>query len=726
MTKPSVRRAVAAGVDPCKRLTRGDMRVLSERLQPGTDLGNKASGLCRLIANGFAVPAAFIVGPDEPIDPADVWAAVQTWIAGAIGSSGEAALAVRSSSCAEDGATESGAGRFASVVGVFGARELTQAIATVRDSGYLEPLPVIVQAAVDPLFAGVAFSCDPVSFDRDPYVVSWTRGHGGGLVAGRQNGSLIVARSATSYDGVWPHDPATLAGLLSALDALEADACGPVDVEWALDGSGKLWLLQVRPVVLPRRQCIDARSMAGLESLPGVVAGHGKLRLRLAACRAGVAMSNAAVVTARDRGPTALPEWIPSRLAAGLSIVLLHPGLHDNKVWREYAQVNGMDVPFFALGCRRYAIRRFPAPEAAADVVSEVLARGLDQSWVASVVVQEVYDAAATGIVRQLGQDYVAELAVGHFVPKGVADASRFIVSRSGRVLERRLVDQDVAYHFINGHVVTEQPPEKQLQLSDDEIVSALGQVVPLFGYYPDAALEFGISRDRHGHVHAYVIDFAEGDSGESAAQLTRDLIRDGVLSPGRAVGEAVRVKNDGSAELDRHLLEEIADVGGRAESQVFLADRASVDLLPLIAKCGRGSAFVFRHASLLAHLCVVLRERGIPAIVLPDEDMFGKLTPGSELTVEAADPAWIGPRVSLRATALLSSRAVRSRPATARPAIAGSHPVAAHGTSVYRHPSPTLGLADDVPHAGSGDDKAVVAAGAPARGRPRVRQQTG
>ena len=79
----------------------------------------------------------------------------------------------------------------------------------------------------------------------------------------------------------------------------------------------------------------------------------------------------------------------------------------------------------------------------------------------------------------------------------------------------------------------------------------------------------------------------------------------------------------------------------------IVVADRASVDLLPLVGRCGSNTAFVFRRASLLAHLCIVLRERGIPAISLEDDDLFGKLTNGRTLTVEASDPNWIGPRVN-------------------------------------------------------------------------------
>jgi hypothetical protein len=620
------------------------MDVLSGQLLAVNEFGNKAFGLLRLISKGFAVPDAFVVGPDDPLDD-DLWPAVSKWTKRAIDGSGKAFLAVRSSSRAEDGVTESGAGRFTSLIGRFDTEDLVRAVEKVRESG-TPRLAVIVQEAVDPTYAGVAFSCDPVSFARAPYVVSWAPGNGDRLVAGQQDGSLVVARSASDYDGQWPGKPSTLAQLLYVLDTMEADFGGPVDVEWALDCRGSLWLLQVRPVVLPAEQCVDGLSLDGLRSLPGVIGWHSKMHLRLSACQAGVLMSKAAILTSCGSMIAELPDDIPSTDASGLSVVLIHPARANSKVQREYAQVNGMNVPMFTQGCRRYAIRRFPQRESALAVANDVLNRGLEHSWIAGVVVQEIYDAVATGIVRRLGNDYVAELAVGHFVPKGVVDPSRFIISESGTVVERFPVEQDVAYHFINGYVVTERPVDEQLSLSDAEIATAVGQVAPLFSEYPDAALEFGIMKEG-GAIRAYVIDLAEGDSETSAGGLSRDLIRDGVLSAGRAVGEVVRIVNDGNSEIDAHLLEEFDDVAGKIEDVIFVADRASVDLLPLVARCGRGTGFVFRHASLLAHLCVVLRERGIPAICLHHDDPFAALATSTKLTVEAVDVGPASQRVS-------------------------------------------------------------------------------
>src|SRR5258706_14675164 len=119
------------------------MDVLDEQLLDVHDYGHKAFGLLRLISKGFAVPGVFVIAPADPLDH-DVWAAVNKWTNGAIDGSGKPFLAVRSSSQAEDGVTESGAGRFTSLLDIFDADDLIRAVQRVRESGD-PPLAVIVQ-----------------------------------------------------------------------------------------------------------------------------------------------------------------------------------------------------------------------------------------------------------------------------------------------------------------------------------------------------------------------------------------------------------------------------------------------------------------------------------------------------------------------------------------------------------------------------------------------------
>ena len=251
---------------------------------------------------------------------------------------------------------------------------------------------------------------------------------------------------------------------------------------------------------------------------------------------------------------------------------------------------------------------------------------------------QEIYDAEATGIVRQVDDGYLAEVARGHFVPKGVVDPSRFTIAESGEVLGAHRVAQNTVYHFINGYVVTESPAEHQLELTDEEIGAAVMQVVPLFKDYPSSALEFGVLRTVEG-ITGYVIDVAESDAPDRGFALTTELLASGVVSPGRARGDVKRIRNAKESDLDAHLLSVLAGNGEALTDSIFFADRASVDLLPVLARCGSNCAFVFHRASVLAHLCVVLRERGIPAILIEDDQVWRELPGEASVAVDASTP---------------------------------------------------------------------------------------
>ena len=118
---------------------------------------------------------------------------------------------------------------------------------------------------------------------------------------------------------------------------------------------------------------------------------------------------------------------------------------------------------------------------------------------------------------------------------------------------------------------------------------------------------------------------------------MTWESVNSGVVSVGRAQGLAVRVGNPGQGDLDQHLLSVLdGPENSKLTSAVFFADRASVDLLPLVARCGVNCAFVFRRASLLAHLCVVLREKGIPALVLEEDENWDALNEGRPVMLDA------------------------------------------------------------------------------------------
>jgi pyruvate,water dikinase len=137
-------------------------------------------------------------------------------------------------------------------------------------------LAVVIQRMVDSAVAGVVFTANPVTGHRRQAVIDASPGLGEAVVSGAVNpdhfvvdtraGEIVERRlgdkrlEVRSLPGggtehvEWP-DSATRACvtdhqvLLAALgDRVESHYGAPQDTEWAIDGGGKLWLTQARPI----------------------------------------------------------------------------------------------------------------------------------------------------------------------------------------------------------------------------------------------------------------------------------------------------------------------------------------------------------------------------------------------------------------------------------------------------------------------------------------------
>jgi pyruvate,water dikinase len=280
--------------------------------------GGKAAGLGRLARAGFPVPPGFaitagafrsflhangIVGTlthAEALDtlragrwPDALRAAIEAAYADLRERAAGAPVAVRSSATAEDGAEASFAGQHSTLLNIDGADAVCDAIVSCWASLYGEhaaayrrtrgveddapAMGVVVQALVPAEAAGVAFTIDPVSGDRDHVIIEAVWGLGEGLVGGNvtpdrhvvSKADGTIARRDTSPQqsrivpdaagGVRSEDlPPELAGRppisdgqaieLARMSARIEDLCGaPQDIEWAV-ADGKLYILQARPV----------------------------------------------------------------------------------------------------------------------------------------------------------------------------------------------------------------------------------------------------------------------------------------------------------------------------------------------------------------------------------------------------------------------------------------------------------------------------------------------
>jgi phosphohistidine swiveling domain-containing protein len=206
-------------------------------------------------------------------------------------------VAVRSSATAEDLPFASFAGQQDTYLNVIDAVALLDAVrkcwaslwtdraVAYRASRNIEPatvaLAVVVQRMVDAEAAGVMFTANPVTGRRREAVIDASPGLGEAVVSGAVNpdhfvvdtasGSILQRRLGDKRTAVRPlpaggtefveqtaggpgaqNQPCLTDAQIRELVALgskaEAHYGAPQDTEWALDGDGKVWLTQSRPI----------------------------------------------------------------------------------------------------------------------------------------------------------------------------------------------------------------------------------------------------------------------------------------------------------------------------------------------------------------------------------------------------------------------------------------------------------------------------------------------
>ncbi|WP_198338374.1 PEP/pyruvate-binding domain-containing protein [Labrenzia sp. VG12] len=260
-------------------------------------VGGKAFVLAELAAQGFKVPPFFVLSP-EAFENGGLTETARKRIEAACGDLPGDLYAVRSSGRAEDGAADSHAGQFLSLLEVASqdvgaaaekvfASGLSSSVDSYRSARGLTEVDmpsVIVQAMVNARAAGVAFAADPVSGRRDQVLVSATAGLGDALVSGEVDGetwrfSLPKLELLETPAGEAALDLDEARAVARLCVEVTGKKGAPQDIEWALgQEDGAPYLLQARPIttqLLPvapaetRLLVFDNSNI--VESYPGIV-----------------------------------------------------------------------------------------------------------------------------------------------------------------------------------------------------------------------------------------------------------------------------------------------------------------------------------------------------------------------------------------------------------------------------------------------------------------------
>ncbi len=224
-------------------------------------LGGKARNLHLLKSAGFDVPAGFVV-QSRTADLSEL-----------VKSIGGFPVAVRSSCSMEDMANASFAGLYETFLNVSSVSELEQKIdecLNSRDSQRVKDylltkhmeasteslqMSVLVQKMIDPQIAGVLFTLNPINGFEEEFYLEFCEGVGERLVSGHvtpSSATYNIKRNKLTSHFVNTEkttiDEKLLLTLVLESKKIQAYFGSPQDIEWAVDKSGKLHILQSRPI----------------------------------------------------------------------------------------------------------------------------------------------------------------------------------------------------------------------------------------------------------------------------------------------------------------------------------------------------------------------------------------------------------------------------------------------------------------------------------------------
>lgn len=540
---------------------------------------------------------------------------------------GEGPVLVRSSVPVEDGAGLSYAGVFESEGPLSTTAEVLSALArcwaalySARAFSYARgQLPreyaAFLQTWVRPDAHGVLFTQDPVTHARGPITdVAW--GNATDTTSGRGNATRLALADRYSGD-VLPHELRD--SLISLAEQGEQLFGHALDLEWVWS-DGRLHTLQARPIT--HTTAVHAPTTAAWWPDSDVGALHdvdlglcrrrfeGALQKHIWLRRQCAALD---VPTYREAYVVYRPQDT-ERLAAELS----------GHLRTEFVQIN-----WGARGTGTVA----PLAE-----LADRLKRGHDRNPLADPAfcaahIGEIVAAEASGFSAVLSDGTVVIEAFPAGLPgikEGGLVPSVFTVSAEGAITREHIADFDRRCRIEPGEGWWWRPqdtPPYSFDRSDAEVLDIARITRALCDSLGEARVEWYA-----GDGRAMVRDVSlEGGRLDAPSAPGGQLISGGVASgtvlnlPELAeLDEAARAlevsvigsgTDNAAVMADARITAAVAAVR-RTDNVIVVAEYPSAGLIPLV---DFAAGFVFQRGNLLCHTAIVLRERGVPAIVSRD-----------------------------------------------------------------------------------------------------------
>ncbi len=598
------------------------------------EFGGKAMGIAWLALHGYPVPRSTFLKALE-VDACQLfdweqWKSSLSVFLASYGKRGRYQLAIRSSATIEDSADESLAGHFDTYLGRMTIDEVTANVKDLLDraSRILTTrggrMGIVFQELVPAKWAGVIFSSNPLSGCKTEAVCSLVSGRGDKLVSGTASGEDLVldlTQDVRSFRSTLGLPGRVLEQLSISAKQIEEDVSLPVDIEWCVDRRTRsIVYLQCRPVarlaksygeVLPVGESLPSHTTASILQAD-------KIKMRLDAGTKAIVVSDAYVVLGgldNSGLHDSLSRLHLSPRCEAASLVLIHPRHSGGSVLRLFTPPTGSGALTSPLP--ELSVLRSPDAHCISDGVNSILERVVETYWNPAIIIQEVWNPTHTGVVSRIGERFILEVGLGHFVSKGLVNTSKYILDPTGNILDRQNATQLSAYRILNGYVLEERFSRPLTSEISDKVVQ---KIVTTFDEYiaRGDTVEFGIVVDDHNSPIPYLIDLGFPQKG-SDGNLS-DLAS-GVLSPGVMEGRIVNLNLEQHGGFDSHLHDERAHgQEGLEEKVVFVCEMTHIAFLGVMDRYKDANiGFVFRSGSILSHLALVLRERRVPAVILPD-----------------------------------------------------------------------------------------------------------
>lgn len=608
--------------------------------------GGKAYGLSLLYKNGYRIPKTLVIQATNVLEEIDslkfqeqLSEKLQDFLV-----NGKYDLAVRSSCTLEDDFSTSMAGHFDTFLGCMNIDDILINMKKIisgihKINGGNGKMGVVIQSRIHAEYSGVLFTSDPITYSKRKILISYTDGIGDKLVSGEEGGTDIIVKIDKDKYSIDANMDSVLNNKLTLLarecKQMEKLLKYPLDIEWASVGD-VIYFLQCRPLASITRVCsgVFPVNKQGLAKIPAQLISHDKIKLRLAAQESGIFISDAyACIRNMSFGEPPVIDIPRSAFCKGYSAIIVYPQRLSNKVVRSFV---GEKKKVFdnITDCCRYGIRSFPEYDDLTACLSSYFELLNDEYWISTTSIQEIFDPLYTGVIQRLDEGFIIEITKGHFLTKGIVPVSQYITSKDGRIMERTEIHQETWLKIIEGHIVhcvCDNESESLVALAEADVARIIDCFSPIIKKKSNV-VEFGLLEQPDSILEPYLIDFVDEDS---PIDISGSDIMSGIISYGMISGKPVIIENFEEDSLNEHF-HNVSEADRKSEEKIiFFCKSPELALLKIVEQYEADSiGFVFQDCAVGAHLAVVLREKGIPAIKL--NTSFWKTAQKNICTIDA------------------------------------------------------------------------------------------